>query len=228
MVIDQVGGTECRGWPVERRDMAVFLLGRPGSGKGTQAQLLADSGWSHINVGGLVRSEVAAQTAWGLRATETMMRGGLLPTQDIQNLIKRNIAASGPSLVVEGYPRRLHEAGTLPIIFGPRTLLIPILLDASRSISISRLNGRLVCKDCGRVTKEEAAPSCPKCSGPLIIREDDRLEGAVLTRQQEFEIHTIPLIAHYYKHGALDIVDSVQNESQVHRSILKRIHSRRI
>lgn len=113
---------------MRRTGLVVVLMGLPGAGKGTQAQLLADRGWSHINVGGLIRSEVAAETAWGIQAAAIMHRGDLLPSQDIQNLVVRELNRRTLPVVIEGYPRRITEAYTLPDIFGQGIQQIPVLL----------------------------------------------------------------------------------------------------
>ena len=208
------------------REVVVVLLGRPGSGKGTQAQFLADSGWSHLNVGGLIRSEVAAGTSWGRYATTVMLRGDLLPSSEIQNLINRSYDQSKLPLVVEGYPRRVHEARTLPDLFGATTIRIPVFLDLPRAVSVSRLTTRLVCQACGHVTREGTSPTCPRCAGPLTSRADDRLAGAVRRRQALFESQTLPLIAFYRQRGELELIDATQDEAVIHSDMLHRIEAR--
>lgn len=209
-----------------RSEVAVVLLGLPGAGKGTQAQMLAERGWSHINVGGLIRSEVAAATAWGVHAAAIMQRGDLLPSQDIQNLVTRELIHRKFPVVIEGYPRRITEAHTLPDIYQQRMTQIPVYLDIPRSISIARLAKRLVCGQCGRVTKHEERNICAKCSGPLASRPDDRIQETVSRRLQNFELETLPLIAYYQERGELERVDSTRGESEVHGQVMARIAAR--
>jgi adenylate kinase len=202
------------------------LIGLPGAGKGTQAQLLADQGWSHVNVGGLVRSEVAARTEWGKRAAAVMQRGDLLPSQDIQNLIARELRRGQPPVVIEGYPRRLSEAAGLPVLCGTGTTLVPILLDIPLAASAGRLAKRRVCDRCGQVTRGDRRSICPRCSGLLAGRADDRSQKTVARRMENFERETVPLIEYYRSRGELEIIDSLQDEISVHREIIMRIYAR--
>ena len=204
----------------------MVLIGPPGAGKGTQAQLLADLGWSHINVGGLIRSEVTAGTAWGRRAAALMHRGDLLPSQDIQNLIARELERRTLPVVIEGYPRRITEAYTLLDIYGPDIRQIPVFLRISRSTSIARLARRLVCSQCGAVTRRGGADVCVKCSGPLTSRLDDTLRQTVCRRMRNFDLETVPLLALYRARGELETIDSAQDEAAVHREIIARIAAR--
>jgi adenylate kinase len=212
-------------WRAHKTDseVAVVLLGLPGAGKGTQAQLLAEHGWSHVNVGGMIRSEVAAETAWGVHAAAIMQHGDLLPSQDIQNLVRRELMHRRLPVVIEGYPRRITEAHTLPVIYKQRVRQIPVFLDIPRSMSIARLTKRLVCGRCGRVAKHGERDACATCSGPLACRPDDRVPETVSRRMQHFEHETLPLIAYYQERGELETVDSTLDESEVHEEIIARI-----
>lgn len=201
-------------------------MGLPGAGKGTQAQLLADQGWSHVNVGGLVRSEVAARTEWGKQAAAVMQRGDLLPSQDIQNLIARELRRGQPPVVIEGYPRRLSEAASLPVLCGTGTTLVPIFLDIPLAASADRLAKRRVCDRCGRVTRAGRRSICSTCSGPLAARADDRSQETVARRMQNFERETVPLIEYYRSRGELEVIDSLYDEMRVRREIIMRISAR--
>jgi len=188
--------------------------------------LLADLGWSHVNAGGLVRSEVAARTEWGKRAAAAMERGDLLPSQDIQDLIARELRRGKRPLVIEGYPRRLSEAPTLPVLCGAKTTLVPVFFDIPLAASAARLAKRLVCGRCGRVTREGKLSVCPRCFGPLAGRADDKSQEAVARRLQNFERETVPLIRYYRSRGELETIDALQDEASVHREIIMRISAR--
>jgi adenylate kinase len=209
-----------------RLDVAVVLIGLPGAGKGTQAQLLADQGWSHVNAGGLARSEVAARTEWGKRAAAIMQRGDLLPSQDIQGLIARALRHSRPPVVIEGYPRRLSEASSLPVLCGAETTLVPIFLDIPLAASADRVAQRVICDRCGRVAREGRESVCSKCSGPLAGRADDKSQKAMARRLQNFERETVPLIEYYRSRGELETVDALQDEASVNREIIMEISAR--
>ena len=207
-------------------EIVVFLIGLPGSGKGTQAQLLANTGWSHINVGGLVRSEVAECTPWGVNAASVMRRGELLPSEDIQGIIRRSLMHCEFPVVVEGYPRRLAEKDTLPTLCKKDLTLIPVLLEVPRATSVARLLGRLICGSCGKVAMKTRHDRCQSCEGPLISRLDDRMEDIVERRLAIFEKETVPLIDYYESIGELETIDATQDEMAVHSQMLARIAER--
>lgn len=207
-------------------DVVIALIGLPGAGKGTQAQLLGAGGWFHINVGGLVRSEVAAGTSWGMRAAVVMRRGDLLPSQAIQDLLSRELRSGMPPVVIEGYPRRLSEAGTLPGLCGYEAVFIPFLFDLPAELAISRLAGRLVCARCERVARRGADSACPHCSGPLASRDDDMSREAVRRRLGAFERETVPLVDHYRARGELEVIDARLDEGTVHARLISRVAAR--
>lgn len=93
-------------------------------------------------------------------------------------------------------------------------------------MSIARLAGRLVCAQCGTVTRRDGPDACMKCSGPLASRLDDRLQKTVCRRLRNFDVETIPLLAFYQARGELETVDSAQDEDAVHREITARIAAR--
>lgn len=161
-----------------------------------------------------------------MHAATIMQHGDLLPSEDIQNLIARELKNSRPPVVIEGYPRRLSEASNLSILRGSEMTVIPVFLDVPLSIAISRVARRLVCSPCGRVTKEGYQAICPKCAGPLVARPDDRLTRVVNKRLRAFERETIPLIKYYKSHAELEIIEAIQDETTVHEKIVARIAAR--
>jgi adenylate kinase len=204
----------------------IALIGLPGAGKGTQAQLLASDGWFHINVGGLVRSEVVAGTSWGTRAAATMRRGDLVPSQAIQDLLACEFKNGKPPVVIEGYPRRLSEASTLPGLCGYEVIFIPFLFDVPAELAILRLAGRVVCGRCERVAIRGSCGVCPQCSGPLVSRDDDMSHETVRRRLLNFERETIPLIESYRSRGELEVINACLDEASIHEELTSRVASR--
>lgn len=210
----------------ERSDLAVVLLGRPGAGKGTQAQLLADCGWSHVNAGGLVRSEVSAETEWGRKAAALMRRGELVPSADIQWLIFRELRGCQSPLVIEGFPRRLEEAWTLDTGYGQRLFQVMVLLDTPASVARQRLTSRLVCVRCSRVCPAGQWQLCPACGGPVARRDDDRYAESVRRRMCLYESLTRPLVRLYDDRGLLEVICGTRSDHQIHDELLTRIGDR--
>jgi adenylate kinase len=207
-------------------DVLVVLIGLPGAGKGTQAQLLARQGWFHINVGGLVRSEVAAATTWGAQAAARMRSGDLLPSQDVLDLLARELRRGTFPLVVDGYPRRLSEASTLPDLCAREVIFIPFFLDIPPEAAMARLAGRVVCGRCEYATRRTGHTACPRCSSPLVSRGDDSSREAIGRRLENFERETTLLIEYYRLHGELETVDALLDETSLHAEITSRIARR--
>jgi adenylate kinase len=207
-------------------DVLVVLIGLPGAGKGTQAQLLARQGWFHINVGGLVRSEVAAGTTWGAQAAARMRSGDLLPSQDVQDLLARELRRSTFPVVLDGYPRRLSEASTPPDLCAREVIFIPFLLDMPPDAAMARLAGRVVCGRCEYATRRTGHTVCPRCSSPLVSRGDDSSREAIGRRLANFERETTLLIEYYRLHGELETVDALLDETSLHAEITSRIARR--
>jgi adenylate kinase len=204
----------------------IALMGLPGAGKGTQAQLLARHGWSHINVGGLVRSEVAAGTGWGERAAAVMRRGDLVPSQAVQDLLAHELSGWKLPVVIDGYPRRLDEANSLPGLFRREIRLIYFLFDIPFEVAVLRLARRLVCGTCEYVARRGGYNTCPRCSGDLVVREDDNSREAVQRRLRNFERETVPLLEHYRSRGELEVINALPDEVQIYAELTARIERR--
>jgi adenylate kinase len=207
-------------------EVVVLLLGLPGSGKGTQAQLLAKMGWSHVSAGGLVRSEVAMGTAWGRRAERMMQRGDLVPSSEIQGLLAPVLRDAQSPLVLEGYPKRLSEAISLSVLCQRAGPIIPFLLNVPQPVARHRLQGRRLCVECSWVTRAAQHTRCPRCGASLEMRRDDALDEAVLRRLQLFKTETLPLIAYYEGRGELESLDACATEMRIHKEIVSRIFRR--
>jgi adenylate kinase len=204
----------------------VALIGFPGAGKGTQAQLLAGNGWFHINVGGLVRAEVAAGSSWGVKAAAAMRRGDLVPSQDVQDLLARELRKEQLPVVIEGFPRRLSEAGSLPRLYEYEAEPIYLWFDIPADAAMSRLAGRVVCARCECVARKGEHRVCPRCAGPLVSRDDDSSREAVGRRLQNFERETLPLIEYYQSRSELEMIDALLDESTIQQEIAARIAAR--
>ena len=173
-----------------------------------------------------MRSEVTAGTRWGARAAVVMKLGDLVPSQAIQDLLAREIRNRKFPLVIEGYPRRLSEADSLPALCGHEAMLIYFLFDIRADAAVSRLAARLVCSRCGCAASRRKHSVCPRCSGPLASRDDDSSPNAIRRRLQNFERETVPLIEYYKSRGELEVIDALLEESSVYEELTSRIAGR--
>ena len=166
--------------------MQLILLGLPGAGKGTQAQLLAQQlGLLHISTGDMFREAAAEGTDLGKRAQEYMSRGELVPDEVTIGMllerIRRLDAAEG--IMLDGFPRTIPQAEALDRALADQRRGIDAVLyiQVPEELLMARLTGRWSCGSCGAIYHELTNPpamakTCDKCGGALSQRADDRPE----------------------------------------------------
>ena len=207
----------------------VVLLGAPGAGKGTQADLLAERlGIPHVSTGDLFRAAVRDASPIGLEARRYMERGQLVPDDiTIQMLLDRlgqRDAAKG--VVLDGFPRNRTQAERLDEVLASRGERVELALEIGVPADelVRRLSGRWVCRDNGHVYNESSNP--PRVSGkcdidgsPLIQREDDRAE-TIRNRMAVTLSSLRDVVTHYKQAGVLKVVDGVQPIDRVTADLL--------
>lgn len=212
----------------------IVLLGAPGSGKGTQAEMIT----RHFAIavtspGTILRRERDLGTPLGIKADEISKQGGLVPDEIIVQLIEDWLALHGrEGFVFDGFPRTVKQGERLNEILQKRqtALDLAIWLEVSEETVRERIAGRLQCRRCGFTTSLTSAgfadrPICPYCDGPLIRREDD--DSSVLeTRLAEFKTKTEPLLSFYEKDDALHRIDGNRDRETVFSDISALIEER--
>ena len=159
--------------------MRVILFGSPGSGKGTQAMLLADFlGVRKISLGDILRGEVKKNSSLGQEVESYMERGALVPDELVSRVIEENVNNS--DFLLDGYPRNLDQAKKLDEILTRKNSDIDrvVYLDIDEQTIVDRLSKRRVCKSCGANYHLVSLPSkkdgiCDKCGSQLTQRKDD-------------------------------------------------------
>jgi adenylate kinase len=216
--------------------MRIVLLGAPGSGKGTQSQLLVKAhGIPQISTGDLLREAVAKGTDLGLRAKAAMDSGKLVDDAIVLGMIRERTskpdAANG--FILDGFPRNIAQAEALKEMLEAlgTPLEAVVLMNVDLGILFKRLTGRRVCQDCGRVfnvytSPPGAAAHSKECgdSHRLIQRPDDK-EEVIGKRLEVYEAQTKPLIKYYEAAGLLRIVDADADVDTVFKSIEASINS---
>ena len=217
--------------------MRIVLVGAPGSGKGTQAQLLVTAfGVPQISTGNLLREAVAKGTDLGLRAKTAMDSGKLVDDATVLGMIRERIgrpdAAKG--FILDGFPRNIAQAEALEKML--EDLATPldsvVLLNLDLGILFKRLTGRRICQDCGRVFNVySAAPGVAahskECGDThrLIQRPDDK-EEVIGKRLEVYEAQTKPLIKYYEAAGLLRIVDTDADVDTVFKRVERAVFKR--
>ena len=208
--------------------MNLILLGAPGAGKGTQAEVLtAKLNIPQISTGDMLRKAVKEGTEYGLKAKAAMDAGALVSDDIVIGILKDRIAEDDAKngFILDGFPRSVPQAEALDNM-GVRIDKVVDIEVPDESIK-KRVSGRRVCVDCGasyhitwKPTKVEGV--CDKCGGKVILRKDDKPE-TVLSRLETYHKTTEPLIDYYKKQNKLFTVDGEKDASEVSETILKAL-----
>jgi adenylate kinase len=215
--------------------MNVVLLGAPGTGKGTQAEIIAMKyGWPHVSTGDMLREHVREGTDLGKQAKGFMDAGALVPDDLVISMLVERIGRADTSngVLLDGFPRNLAQAKALDAALkkAGRTIDIVPNITVPDDELVKRLSGRWLCRSCGAIYNESGSPprvagKCDKCGGELYQRDDDKPETvrARLTQQKP----PADMIEHYRAQGKLVDIDGFQPVEAVTRALFKAIESRR-
>jgi adenylate kinase len=207
----------------------IVLLGPPGAGKGTQAEIIAEStGLPHVSSGDLFRENINNNTELGKLAQSFMNKGELVPDDVTISMIRDRLSrpdCKGGALL-DGFPRTTVQADALAQLlteFDGKVNHVPYVTASERTL-IERLSGRWTCKDQGHVFHEKFNPPqkagvCDFDGSQLYQRDDDKAE-TVTRRIQVYFAQTAPLIAYYRKRRLLSEIDGAQPIEKVTADLL--------
>lgn len=214
--------------------MRLILVGPPGAGKGTQAEVLTTKlAIPHISTGDMFRKAIKEQTPLGIEAKRYMDSGQLVPDSVTIGLVKERLAQGdcAKGFLLDGFPRTIPQAEALELTLNELGVKLDgvINIDVDRKELMARLTGRRVCSACGATYHVSANPSkagdiCDKCQGELIQRSDDT-EATVSNRLSVYDEQTAPLVVYYQGKGLLLNIDGSQPVGDVTRQIFKILGS---
>ncbi|HWQ76525.1 MAG TPA: adenylate kinase [Syntrophomonas sp.] len=215
--------------------MNVIILGPPGSGKGTQAQMLVKQfNIPHISTGDMFRAAIGQETELGLKVRTILEKGQLVPDEITIGIVKERLAEAdcGNGFLLDGFPRTIPQAYALADILeeSHRTLDAAINIEVPDDVLIPRMTGRRVCRQCGATYHIEFNPpqvafKCDRCSGELYQRSDDS-KDTVADRLAVYARQTQPLIMHYAHAGVLKTINGNQSPMKVFNQICSRLRGR--
>ena len=192
--------------------MNLILLGAPGAGKGTQAEVICNElNIPTISTGNMLRAAVKAGTEYGLKAKAAMDAGDLVSDDIVIGILKDRIqepdAQNG--FILDGFPRTVPQAEALDAMGVQIDKVVEINVPDEKIKQ--RLGGRRVCLDCGATYHVDFKPSkvegvCDNCGHELVIRKDDQPE-TVLSRLKTYHEQTAPLKDYYEAQGKLVTVE---------------------
>jgi len=215
--------------------MRLVLLGPPGVGKGTQADLIAhEFDILHYSTGDIFREILKGSSELSGKLAKYIDKGELVPDDIVSETIRRTLSNDGTKSkgwVLDGFPRNLVQAKMLDDLLCNvnQKLDFAIYLRAHRDILVDRLASRRVCSKCGIIYSLQINPPkensiCDECGGELIQRKDDERD-TILKRILIFENEFAP-IRHYYKDEEILIeVNGIGNVNDVFNHILENLKS---
>lgn len=208
--------------------MNLILLGAPGAGKGTQAEVISDTlKIPQISTGNILREAVKNGTEYGMKAKEAMESGALVSDDIVIGILKDRIAMDDckNGYILDGFPRTIAQAEALDTMGVTIDKVVEIDVD-DESIQ-KRLSGRRVCEGCGASYHIDFKPSkaegkCDKCGANIVMRKDDSPE-TVLERLKVYHDQTAPLKDYYSKQGKLVTVNGQEEVSETSKLTLKAV-----
>ena len=208
--------------------MKLILLGAPGAGKGTQAEVISDKlSIPAVSTGNIIREALANGTEMGLKTKSYIDAGKLVPDDVVIGIIKERLAKDdcANGFILDGFPRTIPQAEALDTM--------GVIIDRVISIEVAdediarRMSGRRVCKGCGssyhlEYKKPAVEGICNACGGELIQRKDDHPD-TVLDRLKVYHEQTEPLKGYYEKKGILRIVEGQEEVADTTALTLKAL-----
>ena len=192
--------------------MNLILLGAPGAGKGTQAEIICETyKIPAISTGNIIREALKSGTEMGLKAKSYMDAGQLVPDEVVIGIIKDRLAQDDckNGFILDGFPRTIPQAEALDTMGIVIDKVIDIEVPDEKIVQ--RMSGRRVCEACGAsyhilYKKPEVEGVCGKCGGTLVQRKDDHPD-TVNARLKVYHEQTEPLKAYYSAQGKLSVVE---------------------
>ncbi len=208
---------------------AIVLLGPPGAGKGTVAEVFSEKGYTHISTGELLREEILQETPLGVEAKLRLDDGKFVSDEIVVGMIRNILGKAGAAdkFLFDGFPRTLIQAESLDRLlheFGGRLAEV-VQLDCPDELIIKRLSGRRTCTECGTVyhiayNPPSCADKCDNDACDLQLRSDDAPD-TVRKRLGIYKERTAPLIDYYQGKGAIRRVDASLSIEEVRNAVLE-------
>ena len=210
--------------------MNLILLGAPGAGKGTQAEVICDRlGIPAVSTGNILREAMKKGTEMGMKAKAYIDSGALVPDDVIISIIKERLAADDcrGGFILDGVPRTVAQAEALEEMGVEIDAVIDI--EVPDEVIVKRLSGRRVCAACGAsyhtIYKPSTRPdTCDRCGGKLIVRKDDE-PSTILERLNVYHEQTEPLVEFYRQRGELVVVEGQEAVADTTRLLFEKLEA---
>lgn len=233
-------GASCDGPPRgAARSYRFILLGAPGVGKGTQAELLSERlGVCQLSTGDIFRAALSAEACESgsalANALEVMRRGELVSDDVVLDIVKERVGClrCQGGFMLDGFPRTVKQAEALTRMLEHEQVRLDAVLSYELPLDavVARLDGRRTCQTCKAVYHVRSRPPevddvCDGCGGRLVQRDDDRPES-VKVRMAAYESSTVPLAQYYRNHNLLVSVSAEGSPEDVFRRTMETLMDR--
>jgi adenylate kinase len=211
--------------------MRIVLLGAPGAGKGTQCKYIVEKyRLLHLSSGDILRRHRAQGSELGKKAQKFMDSGALVPDDIIIDMMIDEIAkAPAGGYVLDGFPRTVKQAEDLDKALGKKNQKLDAVLNlqVDEKIIVRRITGRRICPKCAAVyhienLKPKVEGKCDKDGSSLLQRPDDTAE-VVITRLQNYNKQTAPLVDYYKRKNTVFDIDANEEAEKVGDLIIRKL-----
>lgn len=212
--------------------MRIIIMGPPGVGKGTEANMLeAQFNIPHVSTGDIFRALFRTEDPIGLEAREYIDKGLLVPDELTNKIVETRFRTNDvhKGFIFDGYPRNVEQAKAFDKFLSKNNWNVDVVLnvDAKDEVIIERLSGRRVCPKCGATyhllfNKPKTMGLCDNDQTPLIQRKDDSIE-TIKNRLEIYHKETKPVIEYYEKKGLIITIDGSGTMENTHQQVLKAL-----
>lgn len=180
--------------------MIILMMGPPGSGKGTYAQMLSKEGWIHFSIGQELRNHVAHNEKHATVLSSLLDKGKMAPNKIVMDVVDSFFKKHEKNnIVLDGFPRTIEQVSFFEELLKKNSLSVAgvVLLELDKKTILNRLTSRVQCSSCGKIFGVGIASKkkgwCDSCGGKLVQRKDDTIEVAE-ERLKVYEKETLPVI----------------------------------
>lgn len=216
--------------------MNIFIMGAPGSGKGTfSSKIKEEYNLNHISTGDIFRANISQETELGLQAKAYAEQGKLVPDEITNKMVKDYLATlldKKNGYLLDGYPRTLDQAKAFEEMTDGTDLAVDVILamDVPTDVLTRRITGRRTCKDCGEIYNIYSKPTkvegvCDRCGGELTQRKDDN-EESLKVRLDEYSNNTEPVIDYYEKKNMVSHINADASMDEIWSSVKEALKNK--
>lgn len=208
--------------------MILIMFGPPGSGKGTQSDMLVSTGkFVHVSTGDLLRSEISQNTPIGQNVKEIMSRGEFPNDDIIMSLMNKQLDKyNGKQIICDGFPRTMNQVLAFDTLLSVKRENVGLVVSLNVNLDqlIERVSGRYSCKECGAVYHDKnkrplVEEVCDRCGGVEFIRRTDDQPDVLKNRVKTYLDHTRPVCDYYNRKGLVNVVDASKDPVSVNNDL---------